>query len=319
MTTESGRDWTVTNGDCVEVVGSLPSDSVHLTVTSPPYLSLFVYSDHVADMGNCRSDAEFYEGFGFLIEQLLRVTKPGRQVVVDVMNVPSMKERDGYIGIKDFRGEVIRRFTGAGFIFHSEHCCWKDPLIEATRSKAIGLMHKQLMKDSAMCRAGLAQYLLAFRKPGENPEPVAHEHGLEMFYGERPPASGNLSHERWRRYASPVWDDIDFSDTLNYRAGRDAADERHICPMAIDLVRRALHLWSNPGDLVLDPFTGVGTTGHVALQDGRRFVGSELKPSYFSQAVRNLRAAEQAPGDLFASARQMTDLPIRCDESAPAK
>lgn len=307
---ESGRDWTVTNGDCVEVIGAMPDESVHLTVTSPPYLSLFVYSDHVADMGNCRTDAEFYEGFGFLIEQLLRVTKPGRQVVIDCMNVPAMKERDGYVGIKDFRGEVIRRFIAAGFIFHSEHCCWKDPLVEATRSKAIGLMHKQLVKDSAMCRAGFAQYLLAFRKPGANPEPVAHEHGLDAFYGERPPTSGNLSHERWRRYASPVWDDIDFSDTLNYRAGRDSADERHICPMALDLVRRALHLWSNPGDLVLDPFTGVGTTGHVALQEGRRFVGSELKSSYFKQAVANLRAAEQAPGDLFGS---LNPLPCKSD------
>lgn len=301
MITESGRNWTLTNGDCVEVVGAMPDNSVHLTVTSPPYLSLFVYSDSIRDMGNCRSDAEFYEGFEFLIAQLLRVTKPGRQVVVDVMNVPAMKERDGYQGIKDFRGEVIRRFVAGGFIFHSEHVCWKDPLLEAVRTKSHALMHKTLVKDSAQCRAGLAQYLLAFRKPGDNPEPVAHEEGLDMFYGERPPMSGTLSHERWRRYASPVWDDIDFSDTLNATKGRDADDERHLCPMAKGLIQRAMHLWSNPGDLVLDPFSGVGSTGHVAIQEGRRFIGCELKPSYFRQAVGNLQAAERAPGDLFGS------------------
>ena len=251
-----GRDFTLWHGDCVTVLKEMPSDSVHLTVTSPPYLSLFVYSDDERDMGNCRSDDEFWQGFEFLIAQLLRVTKPGR---------------------------------------------WKDPLIEATRSKALGLMHKQLMKDSAMCRAGLAQYLLAFRKPGDNPEPVPHEDGLDMFYGEQPPASGNLSHERWRRYASPVWMDIDFTDTLNVSRARDNDDERHLCPMARGLIQRALHLWSNPGDLVLDPFSGVGSTGCAALEMPglRRFVGVELKRSYFDQACANLRAVESRPRSLF--------------------
>ena len=185
------------------------------------------------------------------------------------MNIPAMKERDGYIGLKDFRGDLIRAFLKHGFIFHSEHCMFKDPLIEATRTKALGLMHKQLCKDSSMSRAGIPQYLLAFRKTGINKEPIAHVDGLTEFYGDDAPETGTLSHEYWRRYASPVWMDINFSDTLNGRAGRDDADERHICPMALDITKRALHLWTNPGDKVLSPFAGIGSEGYVSLQQGR--------------------------------------------------
>jgi DNA modification methylase len=251
-------------------------------------------------LGNSLSDEQFYQHFDYVVAGLHRVTKPGRIVVVDCMNIPAMKERDGYIGLKDFRGDLIRAFQRQGFIFHSEHCVWKDPLLEATRTKALGLMHKQLCKDSTRSRAGIPQYLLAFRKDGENPEPVAHPDGLTEFYGENPPVNGTLSHERWRRYASPVWDDINFSDTLNAKAARENEDERHVCPMALPLIERALQLWSNPGDVVYDPFSGIGSTGYTAVKMGRRFVGSELKRSYFEQACKNIASARGDQGGLFA-------------------
>ncbi|HNG55728.1 MAG TPA: DNA methyltransferase [Mycobacterium sp.] len=297
-----GENWTLANGDCIEVLKSLPENSIHLSIFSPPYASLYTYSNSDRDLGNSINDDQFYEHFAHVVAGLHRVTKPGRIVCVDVMNIPAMKERDGYIGLKDFRGDVIRAFQKAGFIFHSEHCAWKDPLIEATRTKALGLMHKQLCKDSTRSRAGIPQYLLAFRKDGENPEPVAHIDGLTEFCGENPPIHGNLSHERWRRYASPVWMDINFSNTLNAKAARDNEDERHVCPMALDLIERAIQLWSNPGDVVFDPFSGVGSTGYQAIKMGRRFVGSELKQSYFAQACKNIESAKANQGGLFMDA-----------------
>jgi DNA modification methylase len=293
--------FAIYNADCIEVVRALPSESVGLTVTSIPYGNLYVYTATPRDIGNSKDDAQFWAHFQFLIPELLRVTKRGRLCVIDVMNIPAMKERDGYIGLKDLRGDVIRAFVGAGFIFHSEHCMWKDPLIEAVRSKSLGLMHKQLMKDSTMSRAGIPQYLLAFRKPGTNPEPVAHEQGLDSWSGENPPKTGNPSHERWRRYASPVWMDIDFTRTLNAAAAREEEDEKHVCPFSLDIVERALWLWSNPGDIVLDPFAGIASTGVVALEMGRKPLLVELKTSYFEQAVKNLRAAQKTQTSLFAS------------------
>jgi DNA modification methylase len=284
----SGEMWHLWNGDCVEVLRQLPTESVDMSVFSPPYLSLYSYSNSDRDMGNCATDEEFYVHFGFAIDELFRVIKPGRIVAVDCMNVPAMKSKDGYIGLKDFRGELIREFLKRGFIFHSEHCMFKDPLIEATRTKAIGLMHKQLVKDSTMSRAGIPQYLLAFRKPGESAVPVAHPTGVEYFIGDDEPKDGNLSHERWRRYASPVWMDIRFNRTLNYRAGRANEDEKHIAPMALDITERALWLWSNPGEVVLSPFAGIGSEVFAAVEMGRRGIGIELKPSYFKQAVKNL-------------------------------
>jgi len=294
-----GKDWTLANGDCIEVLNSLPENSIHLSIFSPPYSSLYTYSNSDRDLGNSTSDAQFHEHFAHVVAGLHRVTKQGRIVCVDVMNIPAMKERDGYIGLKDFRGEIIRSFQKAGFIFHSEHCAWKDPLLEAVRTKALGLMHKQLCKDSTRSRAGIPQYLLAFRKDGVNQEPVAHIDGLTEFCGENPPTHGTLSHERWRRYASPVWMDINFSNTLNARAARDNDDERHVCPMALDLIERAITLWSNHGDVIFDPFSGVGSTGYQAIKMGRKFIGSELKQSYFTQAVKNLQSAKPNQGLLF--------------------
>lgn len=296
-----GENWSLFNGDCVDIINGLPENSLHLTITSPPYLSLYTYSNSDRDFGNCSSDEQFYEHFDFLVQGLHRATKPGRIVVVDCMNVPAMKERDGYIGLKDFRGDLIRAFQKHGFIYHSEHCIFKDPLIEATRTKALGLMHKQLCKDSTKSRSGLPQYLVAFRKDGENTEPVAHINGLEYFVGENEPAHGNLSHERWRRYASPIWSDINFSNTLNAKAAREAEDERHVCPMALDLIERAIHLWSNPGDVIFDPYSGIGSTGYMAIKTGRKFIGSELKTAYFKQACKNIGQARESHGLLFDS------------------
>ena len=284
--------FAVYNGDNVDVLKAFPSDSIHLSVFSPPYISLFVYSDSPRDIGNCSSDEEFYTHFSFVVHELFRIIKPGRIVAVDCMNIPSSKMRDGYIGIKDFRGDIIRLFQEHGFIFHSEHCIWKDPLIAATRSKSIGLLHKQLCKDSTMSRAGIPQYLLGFRKPGDNAEPVSHIGGLDFFSGEDEPKHGNLAHERWRRYASPVWMDIRETDVLNVEMAREHNDERHMCPMALGIIERAIHLWSNAGDVILDPFCGIGSTGHVALKHGRKFIGIELKDTYFRQAVGHLSAID---------------------------
>lgn len=299
---ESGQNWTVANCDCVMGMKQLPTDSIGMSIYSPPYMGLYVYNASPFDLGNCRNDDEFYAHYKFVIDEVFRVLKPGRVVAVDCMNVPAMKERDGYIGIKDFRGELIRRHIEAGFIFHSEVFMWKDPLIEATRTKALGLMHKQLCKDSAMSRMGLAQYILAFRKPGENPEPIPHQDGLMDFAGMNPPTTGNLSHENWRRYASPAWMDIDWTRTLNVIQARDERDERHVCPMALDAIHRCVQLWSNPGDVVLSPFAGIGSEGYESVRMGRRFIGFELKESYYREAVRNLTAAEKSltQRDLFS-------------------
>ena len=301
LASEITEHYALYNGDCIEVMTMLPPDSVGLSLFSPPYLSLYVYSSSPRDMGNAATDSEFMEHFGYAIDGLMRITMPGRIVAVDCMNVPAMNVKDGYIGLKDFRGDLIRAFLERGFIFHSEHCIWKDPLIEATRTKALGLMHKQLCKDSAMCRSGIPQYLLAFRKPGENPVPIAHPAGLEWFAGEDEPTDGVIAHERWRRYASPVWMDIRPTRTLNYMAARSESDERHIAPMALDIIERAVRLWTNPADVVLTPFLGIGSEAYVALKLGRRAVGIELKESYFRAAVRNLEAAvaERGQATLF--------------------
>jgi hypothetical protein len=273
-----GPDWALYNADCVEVVRALAEASIHYSIFSPPFASLYTYSNSDRDMGNVKDGAEFAAHFQFLIPELLRVTKPGRLLSFHCMNLPTSKARDGYIGITDFRGELIRAFVGAGWIYHSEVCIWKDPVTAMQRTKALGLLHKQIKKDSAMSRQGIADYLVTMRKPGENPEPVTHTN--ETF----PVAM-------WQRYASPVWMDINPSDTLQKESAREDDDERHICPLQLQVIERALELWTNPGDTVLSPFAGIGSEGHVALKMGRRFVGAELKGSYFKQAHQNLAIA----------------------------
>jgi hypothetical protein len=287
---KSGSTWTAYRGDCVEVFSGLPDESIGFSIYSPPFASLYTYSSSERDMGNCGSNDEFFENYGFLLDQLFRVTKPGRLTSVHCMNLPTSKTRHGYIGIEDFRGEVIRAHEKAGWIYHSEVVIWKDPVTAMQRTKALGLLHKQLVKDSCMSRQGIPDYLCTFRKPGENPEPVSGELGKwagdESFRSE-----GRLSIDLWQRYASPVWMDINPSRTLQKSSAREADDERHICPLQLDVIERALLIWSNPGDVVASPFMGIGSEGFVAIQEGRKFVGSELKESYWKQACLNLEKA----------------------------
>jgi DNA modification methylase len=264
-------------GDCVEVLGDLPDDSIGFTVFSPPFASLYTYSDDPRDMGNTRDDDEFFRHFGYLVPHLYRVTMPGRLVAVHCMNLPSHKMRHGVIGMRDFRGEIIRSMEAAGWIFHSEICIWKDPVTAMQRTKALGLLYKQIKKDSSMSRQSIPDHVCVFRKPGDNPEPITHTPD-EFPVG------------LWQRYASPVWMDINQSDTLQYRSARENEDERHICPLQLEVIRRCIRLWSNPNDVVLSPFAGIGSEGHVAIEEGRRFVGAELKKSYYEQARRNLEA-----------------------------
>ena len=296
---KAGDGWALYNGDCVEVMAGLPDESVGLSVFSPPFAELYAYSDDVRDLGNSRNYEEFFVQFDFVIDHLRRLIKPGRIVAVHCIDIPAMKERDGYIGLKDFPGDLIRAFQAHGFIYHSRHVIWKDPLIEATRTKALGLAHQQLCKDSSMCRAGLPDYLIALRAPGGNAEPIPHEAGLATFYGTEPPEAPNptkLSHHIWRRYASPIWMDINQSNTLNRIPARGEKDDKHICPLQLDVIERAVELWSNPGDVVLSPFAGIGSEGYVAVIRGRRYVGIELKQSYFDVAVKNMGAAVVAAG-----------------------
>jgi hypothetical protein len=298
----SGEGFVLYHADTVEVARQLPDHSADFSVFSPPFASLYVYSDSPRDMGNVRDHAEFFENYAFLVREQFRVMKPGRLVAIHCMQLPTSKERDGFIGLRDFRGDIIRAYQREGFVYHSEVCIWKDPVTAMQRTKALGLLHKQIRKDSAMSRQGIADYLVVMRTPGTNPEPIAHTpEGFPV--------------ERWQRYASPVWatvggvddegfgicsdrqndDDptsgIDAGDTLQYRSAREHADERHVCPLQLQVIRRAVRLWSNPGDTVWSPFAGIGSEGYVALQEGRRFVGAELKRSYFEMAGRNLATA----------------------------
>lgn len=281
--------YAIYHGDCCEVVRGLPDDSVHYSIFSPPFSSLYVYSSSDRDMGNCRGYEEFFAHFRYLIPELYRVIKPGRNLSFHCMLLPTSKASDGFIGLRDFRGECIRAFQECGWIFHSEVVIWKDPVTAMQRTKALGLLHKQLKKDSCMSRQGIPDYLVTMRKPGDNPERVTHTN--ESF----PVAE-------WQRYASPVWMDINPSDTLQYRSAREDDDERHIAPLQLEVIRRGLRLWSNPGDTVLSPFAGIGSELYVALQEGRRAVGAELKESYYRQACANLQSVcETRQQSLFES------------------
>jgi DNA modification methylase len=282
-----GKDWTIHLGDCVEVVSEIESESIGFTVFSPPFASLYTYSNSDRDMGNCKTKDEFMEHFGYLVKELERVTMPGRLCSVHCMNLPTSKQHHGYIGIDDFRGDIIRLFQSHGWIYHSEVCIWKDPVTAMQRTKALGLLHKTIRKDSSMSRQGVPDYLVTFRKPGVNPEPISHTHD-------------EFPVDLWQRYASPVWFDINPTRTLQYRAARENEDERHICPLQLDVIERAMELWSNPGDLVLSPFTGIASEGYTAVKMGRRFVGAELKKSYFDLACKNMKDAVSNQTDLFS-------------------
>lgn len=310
---QAGENWHLWNGDCVEVARGLPSQSVHYTIYSPPFISLYTFSDDPRDMSNCRSDGEFWEHYRFLVAQCFRVTKPGRLVSIHCMNLPTSKLRDGFIGLRDFRGDIIRHHTDAGFHFHSEVVIRKDPVSAMQRSKSIGLLHKQVVKDSTMSRMGMPDYVVTMRKPGTNSEPVTG--AFDDYYGDEAGRRGPLKIESnwhgtrhvrpgdvidgvdwfsvavWQRYAEPVWMDITQGDVLSRKEARDEADEAHIAPLQLTVIRRCIDVWSNPGDVVFSPFAGIGSELYVALQMGRRGIGAELKPSYFLQAVKNLKSA----------------------------
>ena len=276
------------HGDCVEVLRGLPDASVGYSIFSPPFASLYTYSNSPRDMGNVRNDAEFFAHFDFLIAELRRVMKPGRNVSFHCMDMPSSKERDGVIGLKDFPGDLLRAFERHGFIFHAKATIWKDPVTAMTRTKALGLLHKSIRERSEMCRMGIPDYLITVRAPGES-EHVTH-------------TAQEFPVDLWQRYASPVWMDINPSDTLQFRSAREHDDERHICPLQLEVIRRGVMLWTNPGDIVLSPFGGIGSEPFVAVEMGRKAVAVELKASYYRQMVANVAAAKKSTQDLFAEA-----------------
>lgn len=303
---ESGENWTIYNGDCVDVLSAMPDNSVDFTMKSPPFKSLYTYSNSDRDMGNCRTSKEFYGGYKFVVDEMYRVTKPGRIVAFHCMDLPTSKQRDGFIGVDDFSGELIQCYKDAGFIQHTSRITiWKDPVTAMQRTKALGLLYKQIKKDSAMSRPGMPDYLIAMRKPGVNAVPIGH-------------MPEDFPVDLWQRIASPVWvvtsdrakteldcdelkmdsdgfatchPDIDQSNTLQKM--REEKDERHICPLQLEVIHRANLLWSNPGDAVLSPFAGIGSEGYESILMGRKFVGVELKTAYYNQAIKNLRSADQ--------------------------
>jgi DNA modification methylase len=274
-------------GDCVQVIQSQPDQSVGFSIFSPPFAELYTYSDELEDMGNSKNYEEFLFAFGFLIKDLFRVTQDGRNVAVHCMDLPIQKGKEGFIGLRDFSGLILRAFEDAGFIYHTRVTIWKDPVTEMQRTKALGLLHKQIKKDAVMSRVGIPDYLLVFRKPGENLNPVTHQ-DTDSAKPDYLPVG------LWQKYASPVWHDIDYSDTLNFREGRVEKDEKHICPLQLPTIERALHLWSNEGDTVLSPFAGIGSEIYQSVNMGRYGIGYELNKSYFDLACKNINQAELA-------------------------
>jgi DNA modification methylase len=309
------EDFAIYHADTVEVAQNLPDESVHFSVFSPPFESLYTYSNSDRDMGNSKSSDQFWDQYRFLIQEQHRVIKKGRLVAIHCMNLPTSKQNHGYIGIRDFRGELIREYQKAGFVFHSEVCIWKDPVVAMQRTKALGLLHKTILKDSSMSRQGIPDYLIVMRKLGENEKPISG--ALTHYVGDNPPAGfapieyddGRLAWVKqaeyatpidvWQRYASPIWDDINQTKTLNYETARESDDERHICPLQLDVIERSMQLWSMPDDIVWSPFMGIGSEGYIALKMGRKFIGAELKRSYFELACRNLELAKQTQYDMF--------------------
>ncbi len=271
------EQYAIYHGDCVDVCRGLPDASVDYSVFSPPFASLYTYSNSPRDMGNVRDHAEFFAHFDYLIAELRRVIKPGHLVSFHCMQLPTSKERDGYIGLTDFRGDLIRAFQRHGWIYASEVAIWKNPVTAMQRTKALGLLHKTVRSNATMSRQGIADYVVTMRDPREVEDRVAH--------GDEYPVS------LWQKIASPIWMDINPSDTLQYRSAREHEDERHIAPLQLEVIRRCIRLWTKRGDVVLSPFAGIGSEGYVAIEEGRRFVGIELKGSYYRQAVANLAMA----------------------------
>lgn len=272
-------------GDSCERLAELADNSVDLSIYSPPFDSMYTYSPNDRDVGNCANRREFLDHYRFVIDHVLRVTKPGRVSAVHCMQIPILKSREGYTGLTDFRGQIIAEHQDAGWIYYGEVVIDKNPQMQAVRTKAQGLMFVQLRRDSVKSRPALPDYVLLFHKPGDNAVPITPD----------------ISNDTWIEWARPVWFGIQEMDTLNPAPGTDESDERHICPLQLDLIERAVKLWSNPGETVLSPFAGIGSEGYVAIREGRRFVGCELKPSYWATGIRNLDEAEalRRQGTLF--------------------
>jgi hypothetical protein len=282
---EHGDKWSAIWGDCVDVLSQIPSESVGFSCYSPPFGSLFVYSESAADMGNS-TDEEFAQHYAYLVREKFRVTMPGRLTAVHCSDLPRTKWKDGAVGIKDFSGQIIRIHEDAGWILHGRRTIWKCPVVEMTRTKHVGLLYKQLQKDSSKSRGGMPDYLLTFIKPGENAELIAH-------------TPQDFPLDQWQEWASPVWMSVDQSNVLNVKAAKTAGDERHLCPLQLDVIDRAVIMWSNPGNVVLSPFMGIGSEGVRSLALGRKFFGVELKEAYWKQACRYMRA-EEDQGGLFS-------------------
>lgn len=273
-------------GDCVQLIQDVPDESIGFSIFSPPFAELYTYSDKLEDMGNSKDYNEFFEAFKYLVKELYRVLWGGRNIAVHCMDLPIQKSKEGYIGLRDFSGMILQAFQEVGFIYHSRVTIWKNPVTEMQRTKALGLLHKQLGKDSAMSRVGIPDYLMVFRKPGE------HKH----------PVKCTIDVDTWQKWASPVWMDIDYSNTLNGHVARNDNDEKHICPLQLETIERAIRLWSNEGDTILTPFMGIGSEVYTAIKTGRKGVGFELKDSYFDVAVGNIKQIEQ-----FTSQKSLFD------------
>lgn len=263
-------------GDCVQKIQEVPSESVGFSIFSPPFAELYTYSDKLEDMGNCKNYNEFFIAFKMLVKELYRVLWTGRNVAVHCMDLPIQKGKEGYIGLRDFSGMILQAFQEAGFVYHSRVTIWKNPVTEMQRTKALGLLHKQVKKDSAMCRVGIPDYLMVFRKNGDTQHPV----------------NCDIPVDTWQKWASPVWMDIDYGNTLNREGARENEDEKHICPLQLDTIERAISLWSNKGDTILTPFLGVGSEVYEAIKLERFGIGFELKESYFNCAINNVKQAE---------------------------
>ena len=278
--TESNDQYMIKRGDCVQLIKDLPNESIGLSVFSPPFAELYTYSSHVEDMGNSKDYNEFLIQFGFLIRELYRVMMQGRNVAVHCMDLPIQKGKEGFIGLRDFSGMILKAFEEAGFVYASRVTIWKDPVVEMQRTKALGLLHKQVKKDSTMSRVGIPDYVMIFRKDGERANPVTNT---------------DIPVDLWQKYASPVWMDIDYGNTLQgYRNARDEKDEKHICPLQLDTIERLIHLYSNKGDTVFTPFMGIGSEVYQAVKMCRKGIGFELKESYFDLAKKNLSSCVES-------------------------
>lgn len=318
-----GRGWAIHNSDCIEGMWAMPEASIDCAIFSPPFGDLFVYSDSERDLGNAGEGQAFMAQYQFFAEALTRVMKPGRMVCVHCTDLPTRKGKHGYIGLQDFSGDLIRAHENAGLIYHGRATIWKDPVVEMQRTKALGLLYKQIRKDSAMNRVGMPDYMLFFRAPGDNPDRIEHcapgdtKEGIAIakkwlhemhrlgLASETPTEAqiaALLPHVEfdvyeWQRLASPVWMDIQQGNVLNRMKAQN--DERHVCPLQLDVIDRCLRLYSKPGDVVMDPFNGIGSTGYQAVKNFRRYLGFELKPEYAAQAEKNMREAEMSAGGLF--------------------